>query len=177
MNCPICKNIKLENTILHNTAVDYCSKCLGIWFDKDELKQAINEKEKDLNWLDIDLWKDSKKLNFKWGIRKCPHCRIPMYELYYGDSKVIIDICKTCNGIWLDRAEFKKIVEWLKEKEDYEIMHNYSQNLLKELGEVFVGPEPLREEIADFITILKLFKYKFGSEHNQISSLLLNLPR
>ena len=42
-------------------------------------------------------------------------------------------------------------------------MNNYSKNLLKEFSEIFTGPEPLREEILDFLTILKLFSYKLLS--------------
>jgi len=176
MNCPICKK-ELKNIILYNTAVDYCPDCLGIWFDKDELRQAKDEKDKNLDWLDVDLWKNVKELKISHGNRNCPHCRVPLYEVRYGDSKVVVDVCKVCNGVWLDRAEFKKIIEWLKEKADYEIMHNYSKNLFKELGDIFSGPDLLREEVLDFLTILKLFSYKFGGDHTSISSLLLSLPR
>jgi len=177
MYCPICKNSKLAKTILHNVEVNYCTKCLGIWFEQDELRQAKDEKDKDLNWLDIDLWKNEKDFRIVYGIRICPNCRMPLYEVYYGDSKVVVDLCKLCHGVWLDRAEFKKIIDWLKEKADYEIMNNYSKNLLKEFSEIFTGPEPLREEILDFLTILKLFSYKFGGEHPVFSEVLLNLPK
>jgi hypothetical protein len=35
----------------------------GCLVDKDELRLAKDEKDKDLNWVDIDLWRD--KSNFQ----------------------------------------------------------------------------------------------------------------
>ncbi len=177
MHCPICKDIKLKDILLYNINIDYCPKCLGVWFDRDELRQAKDEKDENLDWLDIDLWSNQKDFKVSYGIRLCPSCRIPTYEVYYGDSKIVVDVCKACHGVWLDRAEFKKIVEWLKEKADYEVMNNYSKNLFKEFSEIFTGPDPLRDEILDLITILKLFSYKFGGKHPLLSEFLLTSPK
>ncbi len=176
MFCPHCK-IKLNSAILNNVEIDYCSHCLGLWFEEDELRWAKDEKDKDLKWLDIDLWKDEKKFKISYGIRLCPSCRVPLYEVYYGDSGIIIDVCNLCQGIWLDRAEFKKITNWLKEKTDKEVLNNYAKNLLEEFGEIFYGPETLREEVLDFLTILKLLKYKFATQHPTISKIILQLPK
>lgn len=176
MKCPICKK-PLSSTILCNVEVNYCPNCLGLWFEEEELRWAKDEKDKDLRWLDIDLWKDEKKFKISYGIRLCPSCRVPLYEVYYGDSRVIVDVCNLCHGIWLDRAEFKKIIGWLQKKADYEVLNNYAKNLFKELSEIFTGPETLREEILDFLTILKLLRYKFATQHPAISKIILQLPK
>jgi len=176
MLCPHCK-IKLNSAILHNTEIDYCPVCLGLWFEEEELRWAKDEKDKELQWLDIDLWKNKRDFKISKGIRLCPSCRLPLYEVYYGDSGVIVDVCNLCRGIWLDRAEFKKIIIWLKEKADKEVLDDYVKNLLKEFGEIFIGPEPLRDEILDFLTILKLLNYKFTVQHPIISKLILELPK
>ena len=60
MQCPNDKEY-LEKVLFHLVEVDYCPKCLGIWFDKDELRLAKDDKDKDLNWLDVDLWRDKSK--------------------------------------------------------------------------------------------------------------------
>jgi len=177
MTCPICKKTKLLKSILHNVEVDYCPVCFGLWFEQEELRWAKDEKDKDLKWLDIDLWKNEKDFKVSYGIRICPSCRIPLYEVYYGDSGIVVDVCNLCHGVWLDRAEFKKIIEWLKEKADYEVMNNYVKNLLQEFGEIFTGPEELREEILDFLTILRLFNYKFATEHPVVSKIISQMPR
>ena len=176
MICPICKK-SLSSAILCNVEVNYCSKCLGLWFEEEELRWAKDEKDKDLRWLDIDLWKKEKEFKISYGIRLCPSCRVPLYEVYYGDSGIIVDVCKLCYGVWLDRAEFKKIVDWLREKADYEILNNYAKNLFEELAEIFIGPEALREEILDFLTILKLLNYKFTTQYPTISKIILGLPK
>ena len=174
MLCPHCKK-KLSDTIFNNVDVNYCPHCLGLWFDEEELAMAKDNKDKDLRWLDIDLWKDEKKFKVSYGIRLCPVCRVPLYEVYYGDSSIIVDVCNLCHGIWLDRAEFKKMIDWLKKKADYEVLHNYAKNLFLETAEVFSGPEDLREEILDFLLILKLLNYKFAAQHPAISRLICDV--
>ena len=174
--CPKCK-VPLSSMILCNVEVDYCPKCLGLWFEEEELRWAKDEKDESLKWLDIDLWKNKKKFKISYGIRLCPSCRLPLYEIYYGDSGVIVDVCNLCHGVWLDRAEFKKIIDWLKEKADYETLNNYAKNLFEELIEVFIGPETLREEILDFLAILKLLNYKFAVKYPTISEIIVKLPR
>lgn len=169
-NCPICK-VPLSNTILHNTEVDYCPKCYGLWFEEDELRLAKNAKDESLKWLDIDLWKDESKFKVSYGIRLCPYCRMPLYEVYYGNSKVIVDVCNLCHGVWLDRAEFKKIIDWLKEKADYEIMDNYSKNLFGQMAEVFSGPKPIREEITDVIMVAKILGYKLAGQNPSLANI------
>ena len=176
LKCPICKK-NLTSALFYNVEVDYCSRCLGVWFEEDELRLAKDAKDEDLKWLDIDLWKDRKKFKISYGIRLCPSCRLPLYEVYYGDSGIIVDVCNLCHGIWLDRAEFKKIIDWLRQKADYEILNNYVKNLLKEFAEIFIGPETLREEILDFLTILKILNYKFATKHPIISRIISQTPR
>lgn len=174
--CPIC-NKKLLSSIFYNTEIDYCERCLGLWFDEKELCWAKNQKDENLKWFDIDLWKDKEKFKVSYGVRICPCCRVPLYEVYYGDSGIIVDICRLCRGIWLDRVEFKKIIGWLQVKADYEIMNNYAKNLFKQAQEVFNGPETLREEIEDFLIVFNMLNYRFSTIHPVVSRILLNLPK
>jgi len=128
--------------------------------------------------MDIDLWKNPDSFKMGPGKRRhCPSCRVPLYEVYYGDSGIIVDVCKICKGVWLDRQEFSKIAQWLRKRADYEIMNNYSKNLLEELGEIFTGPEPLREELADFLTILKLLNYRLIVRYPAIFKMISNAPK
>jgi hypothetical protein len=176
MDCP--NNCgKLEKILFHNVEVDYCPKCLGIWFDQDELRWAKDEKDKQLNWVDVDLWRDKLKFKISKGIKHCPVCRTSLVEVGYDESGVKVDFCKMCQGVWLDRGEFKQIIIYLKKKSDYQILHHYSKNLMLELWEVFSGPEVFRSELEDFFTLLKLFNYKFITQHPHISGLIDNLPK
>jgi len=176
MFCPN-DNEYLEKVLFHDIEVDYCPKCLGIWFDKDELRLAKDDKDKNLNWVDVDLWRDKKRFKVSLSDRRCPVCRISLREVGYDDSKVKVDFCKMCEGVWVDRGEFKQIINYLKRKSDYEILHRYAKNLSLELWEVFSGPETLREELGDFLTLLKLFNYKFITKHPYINILIEDLPK
>jgi len=173
MYCPNDEE-QLQKVLFHHVEVDYCPRCIGIWFDQDELRLAKDDKDKQLNWLDVDLWRDKGKFQVVRGDKHCPVCRVGLQEVHYDGSKTKVDFCKMCGGVWLDRGEFKQIINYLKHKSDYQILHNYTKNLTKELWEVFSGPETFRSELEDFLTLLKLFNYKFLVQHPFLNSLIEN---
>lgn len=174
MLCPKCKK-ELDKAIMMNVEVNYCPKCFGIWFDEDELRLAKDKKDENLNWFDIDLWRDQKKFEISRGGRLCPSCRMLLYEVEYDNSKVRVDLCNLCKGIWLDKGEFKRITKYLKERADYEVLYYFSKNIRQEFWEIFIGPEKMREEIVDFLTLLKLFNYKLVVQRPHLSAIIKNL--
>ena len=176
MNCPYHK-AKLEKAIFNKIEVDYCPVCLGMFFNENELRLAKDEKDQDLQWLDIDLWQDKTKLKISKANLLCPECQVLLYEVGYGDSKIKVDICTVCKGVWLDRGEFKNIIDYLKDKAQYEILENYFSVFLKEVSEIFIGPEPFKEEILDVLTILKLLNYKFAAHFPTITKIISGLPK
>jgi Zn-finger nucleic acid-binding protein len=130
-----------------------------------------------LSWLDIDLWQDKRKFKISQTQKYCPVCSVPLYSLNYGNSQIEVDLCNLCQGIWLDRGEFKKIIDYLKEKGEEEILKNYFKNLIEEGIEIFTGPETFRSELSDFLIVLKLLNYKFIVQHPTISKLISILPK
>lgn len=176
MKCPFCK-AQSEKAIFQNVEVDFCPTCLGMFFEQDELRIAKDERDKNLVWLDIDLWEDKKKFKISKANLLCPVCQVPFYEVLYGDSAIKIDICTVCRGIWLNRGEFREIIEYLKQKAQYEILENYFKNLTAEIIEVFTGPETLKQEISDVLAILKLLNYKFAAQYPEIVQIISNLPK
>jgi Zn-finger nucleic acid-binding protein len=177
MKCPSHKKTNLEKAVFYNTEVDYCPDGLGVWFDQGELRIAKDSKEENLDWIDVDLWEDKSKFKISKEEKICPNCGVPMYEISYDNSEIKIDICNVCMGVWLDRGEFKKIMEYLRSKVSEEIMENYTKRLLEETAEVFTGPESLEEEVSDVLTVIGLFKYKFSAKHPVIADIVSNLPR
>tara|TARA_B100001971_G_C18125322_1_gene501727 strand:+ start:217 stop:747 length:531 start_codon:yes stop_codon:yes gene_type:complete len=171
MICPRC-SIDLERAMVAGTAIDYCPRCYGMWFEKGELQEAKDAKDRELRWLDTDLWKDPASFRAKAGGRVCPKDRLNLYEIEYGDSGVNVDICGMCHGIWLDRGEFKNIVGHLKEKAEYQILYRYLENLKEELWEVFSGPEVLKEELLDVLAVLKMLRYKFAIHYPSLAKLM-----
>lgn len=193
MQCPN-KHNHLEKVLFHNVEVDYCPECLGIWFEKNELRWAKDDKDEQLNWLDFDIWRDKGRFQLSKSDRHCPVDRSGLVRVNYDDSNVHpvkfreaeisskeklfggvkIDFCKMCQGIWLDRGEFNQIMIYLKKKADYEILHRYTKNLALQLWEVFAGPKKFREELFDFLMLVKLLNYKFVVQHPFLNSLIEN---
>ena len=163
--------------IFYGVEIDYCPVCLGLWFEENELRWAKDEKDKDLNWLDVELWKEKAKFKISRDKKLCPACRFPLFEVNYGDSDIKVDLCNVCRGIWLDRGEFKKIIAYLKKESSSKVLNKYVKSLTEEFWEIFVGPENLREEALDFLTILKILNYKFVTQHPNITKVISNLPK
>ena len=189
MNCPKCKTKKLSEKVrIGDVVTDRCPSCAGLWFERDELRLAKDKKVKEARWLDIelkdkslswiefDLWKDESKFKAEKDVKLCPHCETSLYEINYGDSGVEIDVCGVYQGIWLDRGEFKKIIKYLENKADYEVLNNYVKILISETKEIFIGPESIQSEIADLLMLIKLLKYKLVAQYPVLAKIILNLP-
>lgn len=188
MKCPRCKKELSEKIKIGDVEIDGCAKCGGLWFEKDELRLAkdkkapearwvdVEIKDKSLNWFQFELWKDKIKFKAKKGMKYCPIDEIPLYQVNYGDTPIEIDVCGVCFGIWLDKGEFKKIINYVKNKADYEMLYNYAKNLARETKEIFVGPESVKSEIADLLMLIKLLKYKLLVQYPVLVRLISNLP-
>ena len=176
MNCPSCKEIKLINSHIGKVTIDSCSKCHGLWFDSDELRKSKDERLKDYNWFDFDLWTNKEQLRVESNNRICPKSEKEMYVVKYANSEIKIDACRVCGGIWLDQKEFEAVLKYINENASEEVLSNYKKAIMGELKEVFNGPESVKSEISDFLTLLDLFKYKFMVEHPSATNKLVNLP-
>ncbi len=174
--CPNCKE-RLKEVPFSGVRTDKCSSCKGHWFQKDEFRLIKDKEEEKINWMDIDLWENEDDFKISKKTRYCPDCKVPLYEVAYGSSDIKVDFCADCEGVWLDEGEFRKIIEYLKEEAGDRIMKHYLKTLIEETGEIFVGPEPLDEELKDLLTVLSLFKYRFAGKNPFISRVISHLPK
>lgn len=156
--------------------VDRCSECGGLWFDRDELRLAKDSHDEYTQWFDIDLWDSEENFRIKESPRLCPTCSVPLYNTEYGNSVVRIDMCRKCQGIWLDRDEFKNILEFIQGKSADNLLHDYMRTLLQEGKEIFTGPESLKSEINDFLIVLKLIQFKLVYGNPALTTVIMNLP-
>lgn len=97
MQCPKCKNVSLKPTMVKNTNVelDYCPECKGLWLDGGELEQISRYAMKDLTIPD-----DAQEKPLI-----CPRCEVPMFQFYYPQTSIIIEMCRHCEGLWCDSGE------------------------------------------------------------------------
>ncbi len=103
MICPKCQVARLTKRRAKGKdfAVEYCLKCKGVWFDRDEHEEVMHEAIKELE-VPGDAQKDVECL--------CPKCNKALYAFDYPQTHVTIDMCKRCGGLWVDRGEFKEIL-------------------------------------------------------------------
>lgn len=187
-NCPKCKKELSEKIRIGDVKIDRCSECGGLWFEKDELRLAKDKKAPEARWLDVEVrdesvnwfhfefWKDKVKFQVKKDIKYCPTDKAPLYQVNYAEAPVEIDVCSICGGVWLDKDEFKKIIDYLKNKADYELLYNYAKNLVRETKEIFAGPESVKSEAIDLLVLVKLLKYKLMVQHPELVKLISSLP-
>jgi Zn-finger nucleic acid-binding protein len=174
--CPKC-NLELEPKNIGPVQVDECHKCKGIWFDKEEFRQAKDSTDSDLNWMDFDIWKHADKFKAKESSLKCPVCMATTQEIHYGETPIEIDYCSKCQGTWLDKDEFEKIIEALNEELLAKSFKEYISSSIEEAKEIVTGPESFISEWKDFATVLRLMQYRLFIENPKLLNTVINIQR
>ena len=132
MICPVCKEpmVVLE---LEQVEVDYCTSCAGVWLDSGELELLL-ETDEERNGL-ITLFKDAADVKEK--SYECPICRKSMKKFEIGEvGKIVVDKCKKDHGIWFDKGELQKVVEFGSDNKQNKII-----NLLTEMFETKISSQ------------------------------------
>lgn len=169
MKCPICK-IELKKKMIKEIEIDECEKCKGMWFEDDELRKAKDAANGDLNWMDFEIWKHEDQFKTKSRNLPCPQCNKVLVAINYADTNVEIDYCPTCKGTWLDKGEFKKIIETLTNELLTKPFSEYIKDSIEEAKEIITGPESFLSEWKDFTTVLRMMQYRLFVENPKLSN-------
>lgn len=148
MKCPICKTVTLDTIDLETgLPAHQCPQCAGIWipFNAYLLWRRMSGQDtprRDNASFDAALEIDALKI--------CPECgRILRRYQVLPDNALFLDRCNHCNGIWLDKNEWKALVE---------------SNLHDNLNEFFTEHWQDRVRAEDTkIRMEKLYLEKFGA--------------
>lgn len=178
MSCPRCGG-RMRARKIKSLTVDRCPSCGGSWYDAAELR-LLKDREQagDYRWIDIDLWRERE--HFRSGKQEhliCPRDKRELITVRYGTSRVRVDICTRCRGIWLDAAEYEKILKHLEKRVNSETVGEYLDDVREEFVEIFAGPESFRSEIGDFLKVLHLLELRFKVEHPSIAAALERAAR
>ena len=174
--CPVC-DVPLEPRKDVSVTVDVCPAGHGAWYERDELRQAKDAADRDVRWLDTDLWSDAAQASAEPSARRCPGCRSRLVQVAYGDTDVQVDACPSCEGVWLDTGEFERIVHALHEETTGKPLPGYVKASLEEALEILAGPESMVSEWKDFTTVLRLARYRLLAEHPGLRDSLLAMQR
>jgi Zn-finger nucleic acid-binding protein len=178
MTCPRC-GARLRQRKIADVTVYRCLSCQGSWYDAGKFRLLKRRASHgDYRWIHIDLWKDEDR--FRAGKQQrlsCPRDRQPMTTVHYGTSRIHVDICDRCRGIWLDAAEFAKIIRYLEREVDSETLEEYVVDLRRELADAVRHPTRAAEDTGDVAKILHLLELRFIVQHPKISAALRTAGR
>lgn len=171
MTCSSCGNA-LDSIDYKGIEINTCKSCGSMWFDRDELRQVKDREEKIVSWLDTDLFSDPSLFKANPVARKCPRDGIQLYGIVYDNTGVTVDICDTCQGVWLEKGEFQKIVAYLKDEVLNKKAGEYLAAFAKEAEELAIGSEPLGSELADMGMVAKLLSFRIAAQWPGIEDVL-----
>lgn len=95
----------LGETRIVRVMAEVCPYCDGTWLAAGKLAQ-LRRKPVDLP--------PSEGLEVPGGREtiRCPQCKVEMTTRWFSDRRgVLVDVCSQCEGLWLDTAELKGIIE------------------------------------------------------------------
>lgn len=106
INCPRCRTHMAE-VEEQGAYLDRCPKGHGTFFDQGEMFEALGMAA------DPSLWDRPETASpVRPGKIHCPRCHAEMLQqdITSGNTKVEIDRCGPCGGIWLDTGEAEKLM-------------------------------------------------------------------
>jgi len=139
MICPACKEdmIVVEH---HDIELDYCTGCLGVWFDSGELELLLESLDADSPQTFLDDIFDSPETSSSEKKRRCPICSKKMKKVSIGEGdEILVDICQEEHGLWFDGGEVVHLIRLLGGKPPQK--PGSQQEVISFLGEVFKAEE------------------------------------
>lgn len=100
VRCPNCRTDSCQPRDVSGVTVDKCSACGGAWFERGELEKLYGDAVRSLA-VPADAWP---------GPRGCPACRRALVPFEYPQTRVTVDLCPSCGGLWLDSGEYQEIL-------------------------------------------------------------------
>jgi Zn-finger nucleic acid-binding protein len=113
MICPACKYdmIVVE---YHNTELDYCNSCKGVWFDSGELELLLKSQGLEEPKAFFAGILNSQEAASSEKKRNCPICGHKMKKTAIGGQpEILIDICRDKHGLWFDGGEVAQLIRRL----------------------------------------------------------------
>jgi Zn-finger nucleic acid-binding protein len=115
--CPRCtsatENPLMEPAIVGSVQFDECTKCGGIWADLGTFQKILTSEAAQVDALNM-LGPNRQQTERLVRYLKCPVCKQQMFRRNYARrSGIIVDLC-TEHGLWFDRDELRKLIEFIR---------------------------------------------------------------
>jgi Zn-finger nucleic acid-binding protein len=110
--CPRCQ-VKLTDVQVADTPLEECTRCGGAWVDVSKFEHICETA--DLQQVSTGLQLPPPvEIDANVHYLPCPQCGKLMSRMNYaGRSGIIIGVCRS-HGIWLDRDEMRRIIEFIR---------------------------------------------------------------
>ncbi|MCD4828378.1 MAG: rhomboid family intramembrane serine protease [Candidatus Cloacimonetes bacterium] len=92
---------KLEPVTKHGGRTFICPKCKG-----EMINIAVLKRKPELRGSANAIW-DEMKLHMNENGNECPQCEGRMARVQAPGTTQLVDVCKPCQSIWLDRGQFE----------------------------------------------------------------------
>lgn len=123
--CPRC-SAELQTILYTGVEVETCPVCEGEWLDAEELGVIVQNAERKFTREEIAELDRARSQIFHLGPQaperiSCPKCynRKLVPFNYASTSGIILDKCRGCGGIWLDKGELERIQALVDEWNGY----------------------------------------------------------
>lgn len=176
--CPKC-GTALNIYKLHGMKFEGCPKCKGLWLVKDELRKLKNKIEDgSMRWLNTEI-ENIEKTAVVSTKRPCVKCKdVKMVSVIFGKSKIVVDWCQKCHGMWLDRGEFEEIAEYLKQELAHARPKEIEHQVAEDVKRIWSGgPESRLDEALDAKAAVSALVTATIFEHPALANLCMGFPR
>jgi Zn-finger nucleic acid-binding protein len=175
--CPRC-GTPLNEYSIAGMSFEGCPTCKGLWLVRDELRKLKNKVDGgSLRWMNDEIENLDKTVAIVSEL-SCPKGHGKLVSMVFGNSKVVVDRCSSCKGVWLDRGGFDKIVDYLEDERGAVHSPALEKQLAEDLRNVWKGaPEGRVGELRDAASTLHALINAEIFEHPLLLSLIDSLPQ
>jgi Zn-finger nucleic acid-binding protein len=177
MKCPECSE-QMKKITIGEDKISECPSCRGLWFEHGKLDAVKDEVLPNMEWLDIDAWKEQADFKARWEAYSCPRCEeIALTTIEDQKSKTEISTCWQCKGIWLTTGQFLYLVNALLEEVNQKSAPELIKISLQQTKEVLTNPDSTISEWESLKTSLELLKHRIYLDHPRLNSLMAALQK
>lgn len=121
MRCPVDQTVEMVTISVDGVSIERCGKCNGHWLDHGELAKLAHRDENVEPVVSVS----------RESSRHCPIDSTPLTEVEFPEqSGLRIDVCSTCQGIWLDAYELGQALTLLGRQAETPTSNSPSRSVL-----------------------------------------------
>jgi len=175
MKCAECGE-RLTRSLQGGVNVDACPACGSLWVLDSNFAELRAARDEFVRWLNPDLWSDIEKHEVGEGTRLCPGCGERLHDVRYAESDIVVDICRRCHGIWLQKGELDKIIAYLEGIVDHQTVTDYLKSVGHEAAGLLSHRDKIMGEVKNLGILMKLLEYRIISRFPALSRIASKLP-